>query len=88
MKAKSEFYKGIEFIRISNLPADQKIIFGSFNQDKVIKILKEDTLISDCIQYTDYLAWYNVHFPCNTPLTVTTPERASAIALDLSLTKN
>jgi hypothetical protein len=88
MKVKSEFYKGIEFIRISNLPADQKLIFGSFNQDKVIKILKEDTLIRDCIQYADYLAWLEVHYPCSAPVALPNPERAPTTALDLSLSKN
>jgi hypothetical protein len=62
MRVDSELYKGIEYVRVSNLPSDQKEkIESSFAQDKLIKILKEGTLIEDCIQYSDYLAWFETH---------------------------
>lgn len=62
MRIESEFYKGIEYVRVSSLPADQKEkIKISLSQDKVIKILKDDNLIEDCIQYADYLAWFEAH---------------------------
>jgi hypothetical protein len=62
MRVDSEIYKGIEYVRISNLPADQKEkISISLHNDKIIKILKEGTLISDCIQYSDYLIWFEEH---------------------------
>jgi hypothetical protein len=86
MKAKSEFYKGIEFIRISSLPADQKaIIRASLNPDKVIKILKEDVLLPDCILTSDYLAWFNTQHQVPT---ITNHKQAVAVALDVSLVKN
>lgn len=58
MRATSEVYKGIEFVRISSLPADQKsAIWNSFDREKIIKILKVDSLMNDCILYRDYLDW-------------------------------
>lgn len=59
MTAKAENYKGIEFVRISTLPEDQKqLIWTSIKHDKIIKILKSDCLLNDCIQVRDYEAWY------------------------------
>lgn len=63
MKAASEIYKGIEFVRIFSLPDEQKVLFWqTFSRHKIIKILKDDTLLSDCVQYTDYLEWYSANF--------------------------
>jgi hypothetical protein len=62
MRVDSEIYKGIEYVRISNLPADQKEkISISLNTDKIIKIVKDGTLLPDCIQYSDYLIWFEEH---------------------------
>lgn len=62
MRVDSEIYKGIEYVRISNLPADQKEkISISLNPDKIIKIVKDGILISDCLQYSDYLIWFEEH---------------------------
>jgi len=58
-----EIYKGIEFIRISKLSAEQKDkIRASFPKDKIIKILTEDeVLLNDCIQYHEYQEWFRLH---------------------------
>lgn len=62
MKAASEIYKGIEFVRIFSLPDEQKVLlWQTFSRHKIIKILKDETLLSDCIQYTDYLEWYSAN---------------------------
>ncbi|HTH58391.1 MAG TPA: hypothetical protein VL728_20230 [Cyclobacteriaceae bacterium] len=64
MLAASENYKGIKFVRISSLPVDQKNqIWKSIDQTTIIKILKGDTLMNDCVQYKDYLAWYQEIYP-------------------------
>lgn len=63
MRVASEIYKGIEFVRIFALPDEQKVlIWQTFSRDKIIKILKDEVLLNDCIQYTDYLTWYDMHF--------------------------
>jgi hypothetical protein len=62
MRVKSEVYKGIEFIRISNLPPEQKEkIKSSISREKVIKIAKGDSIFTDCIQYRDYLEWFEYY---------------------------
>jgi hypothetical protein len=55
-----EHFKGIEFVRISSLPEEQKEkIWQSFQQDKIIKIVRDQSLLNDCILYNDYVSWLN-----------------------------
>ncbi len=68
MKAEVENYKGIEFVRISKLPDDQKrLIRTSFEGQKIIKILYNKELLSDCLKYSDYVDWYTSHFRMTVP---------------------
>ena len=63
MRVDAENYKGIEFVRISTLPEDQKqLIWISLKRDKIIKILKKDCLLNDCIQISDYEKWYTENY--------------------------
>jgi hypothetical protein len=60
MKIPPESFKGIEFVRISSLPGDQKEkIWNSLQHDKIIKIVKDQSLLNDCVLYQDYLSWFN-----------------------------
>ena len=53
-----EEFKGIEFVRISSLPEEQKKkIWQTLQHDKIIKIVKEQALMNDCILYQDYVSW-------------------------------
>ncbi|MCE7862105.1 MAG: hypothetical protein DYG99_01040 [Bacteroidetes bacterium CHB5] len=64
MLAPAEIYKGIAFVRIGLLPADQQEkIKSSIKQDRVIKILIGNTLAEDCVQYHDYKRWFAEAFP-------------------------
>jgi hypothetical protein len=59
MRAQSENFRGIEYIQISRLPVDQKnYIWESINQKLIISILKDDSLLNDCLQYQHYITWY------------------------------
>lgn len=59
MRVDREIYKGIEYVRLTGLPLDQKEkIDTTLSPDKIIKILKDGVLINDCIQYADYLCWF------------------------------
>jgi hypothetical protein len=59
MQAEPEHYKGIIYVRISALPGEQKHkIRESYNRESIVKILKDNALINDCILYDDYLMWY------------------------------
>ncbi len=63
MKLPAENYKGIEFIRISRLPEDQRQKLEiNFSKSRIIKILKDSELIKDCIQFSDYSEWYSLNF--------------------------
>jgi hypothetical protein len=69
MKVTIENYKGIEFIRISGLPREQKeAIWKSLNSNKVIKILRNNELLNDCLQINDYQEWYNKFFSHPVPV--------------------
>ncbi len=63
MKVEVENYRGIEFVRISSLPEDQrKIFWESSNSLPIIQILREDELLSDCLRKEDYSDWYHLQF--------------------------
>ncbi|MEQ8362056.1 MAG: hypothetical protein RH948_04250 [Cyclobacteriaceae bacterium] len=60
MKVLAENYKGIEFIRISKLPEEQrKQIVQALPSDNIIKILRESELLTDCVQFKHYEAWFD-----------------------------
>jgi len=59
MRIASEIYKGIEYIRISSLPTDQKEhLYKSLNHKLIINILKDESLLNDCLQYQHYITWH------------------------------
>jgi hypothetical protein len=63
-----ELFKGIEFVRISNLPEEQRQrIWKSFQHDKIIKIVKDQALMNDCILYPDYQHWLSQNQPSTPP---------------------
>ncbi len=60
---KAKVYRGIEFVRISELPENQKVEIQKWASDgQIIKILKDEQLMSDCVQYKDYTYWFEVVF--------------------------
>lgn len=59
----AETYKGIDFVRISNLPEDQKNqITRTIDHSKIIKILRGKELLHDCVQVNDYAHWMEESF--------------------------
>jgi hypothetical protein len=60
MKVSSKIYKGIEYVQLNDLPKEQKEkISASLNDDNLIKILIDKTIVSNCIQYKDYELWFD-----------------------------
>jgi hypothetical protein len=58
MKNTPTLFRGIEFIRISELPKDQRIsISETLDRSLVIKIRIDGVTLHDCIQWKDYLSW-------------------------------
>ena len=59
MMVKSKVYKGIEYIQLSELPGEQReLLTNTLNKSLVIKILVSGKILTDCIQFRDYLTWY------------------------------
>jgi hypothetical protein len=61
---KSTIYKGIEYVRLSSMTkSEQEAFQRSFNPNLYIKILIDEEIVHDCIQYKDYIAWYTNAYP-------------------------
>ncbi len=58
MKVQAKLYRGIEFINVSELPADQQLLLQHALHPERIKILLEGKILNNCIQYTAYSDWY------------------------------
>lgn len=63
MKVLAENYKGIEYVRISKLPDEQRSkLVQTLPSDRIIKILRENELLTDCVQFKHYEAWFKSHY--------------------------
>jgi len=63
MKVDSKIFKGIEYVEVSELPqAQREVLTQTINPDFFIKLLVEGKIISGCLQYKDYIKWYQEHF--------------------------
>lgn len=59
MKVHSTIYKGIEYIQVSTLPADQREkLLLTINPELLIKILVDGKMVNNCMQFKDYEAWF------------------------------
>jgi len=60
MKLEPKVYRGINYIRISDLPDKQKAIYAEDQKKmELIKINTGDQVIQDCILYNVYDSWYS-----------------------------
>ena len=60
MKVNSRKYKGIEYIELNDLPKEQRDrFFESAHEEFLIKILIDKRIVGNCIQYKDYLNWFD-----------------------------
>lgn len=81
-----EIYKGIEFVRLSTLPDEQsERIRASFPKEKIIKILKDEIILRDCIQYQDYQDWFRKSYQASLHVTANKTERIATHSYNLSL---
>ena len=59
MKVNSTIYKGIEYVQVGSLPAEQKDkLLQTINHDLFIKILVDEKLIGNCLLFKDYEIWF------------------------------
>lgn len=63
MKVQAKNFKGIEYVEVTQLPSDQhsKILL-TINKNILIKILIDGKVVGNCLQYKDYLQWYEKVF--------------------------
>jgi hypothetical protein len=60
MKVKSKVFKGIEYVQLSELPKEQvALLTKTLNNDLIIKILIAGKVYNDCIQFKDYVSWFD-----------------------------
>lgn len=51
-------YKGIEYIRITDLPLNEQLAIREWlTMDTIIKIQTDKELLTECVQYKDYKYW-------------------------------
>ena len=84
--SQKEIYKGIEFVRISNLPKEQsERIHAHFPKDKIIKILRDEVILRDCIQYHEYQEWFKESYQRQRNMVMTQPETTFSNSFNLAL---
>lgn len=73
-------YRGIEYIRISALPQEQRESIKQWLEaDMIIKILTPEQLMSDCVLYKDYKHWFETIYTELSPADVETKAKLSEV---------
>jgi hypothetical protein len=62
MKGAVKIYKGIEFVLVEELSAQQQLALKNNTAVERIKILIDGQIVSNCIQYQHYVSWYAATF--------------------------
>ena len=63
-KQPEEVYRGIHYVRVSDLPSDQQPLFSEWlPSDQVIKIMIHKKIYEDCVQYHHYEHWFDNIYP-------------------------
>ena len=86
MKAQAKVYKGIEFISVSDLPANQQLLLEHNPTLERIKILLDGKVIKNCIQFREYEQWYTTVYKKSVPPAEVTPMK-EVFPLNISLHK-
>jgi hypothetical protein len=81
MKVKSTIYKGIEYVQINTLPKEQMdSLMKTINRELLIKILIDDKLVGNCLQFKDYESWFDLVYSSDKPIaTKAVKEREKAL---------
>ena len=86
MKVDCKIFKGIEYVQVSELPQTQREMLNkTIASDLFIKILVDGKVISGCLQYKDYLSWYQQHYQ---PTGQQVPETSPAVLPGLEIKPN
>lgn len=69
MKVISKVYKGIEYVQLGDLPREQQEkLKATVDPAIFIKILIENKVVANCIQYKDYSLWFDNVFKAPVPV--------------------
>ncbi len=69
MKVERKIFKGIEYVEATELPgAQRERLFETINRNLFIKILIEGKVVSQCLQYKDYLNWFETIYSVKQPV--------------------
>lgn len=59
-KVESKVFKGIEYIQLGELPDHQREeLVRTLNPELFIKIMIDKKVVSQCVQYKDYVSWFD-----------------------------
>ena len=63
-RQEEEVFRGIHYIRVSELPTDQQALFREWlPSDQIIKIMIDKKVMDNCVQYHHYKHWYDNIYP-------------------------
>lgn len=84
MKAKAKLFKGIEYVVIDELPANQQTLLNSSpEKPERIKILIENKVVGNCIQYKDYTEWFQTIYTAAVPASTNAIASQQLVGLNL-----
>ena len=83
MKAIAKVYRGIEFICVGELPADQQLLLKHSQEPERIKILVDGKILGDCVQYNHYSQWFEKIYASSVPSTQIVQEKAIPVKIAL-----
>jgi hypothetical protein len=90
MKVDCKIYKGIEYVKLNELPQNQQEkLLDTLAHDFFIKIMMDGIVVHQCLQYKDYDRWYENVFNAKTPVKVIkVAERAIEVGVSSNLALN
>jgi len=89
-KLTEEVYRGIHYIRVSELPEDQQELFKEWlPSDQMIKIMIQKVVLEDCVQFHHYEHWYDNVFPTQerTKMEISKEQQPKSSIFNLSFLK-
>jgi hypothetical protein len=67
MKTSAKNFKGILYVQLNELPVvQQELLLQTIHKDLFIKILINEKILINCLQYVDYDRWYHNVYKINT----------------------
>ena len=89
MKVNSTIYKGIEYVQVSSLPADQKEkLLQTINHELFIKILVDEKLIGNCLLFKDYEIWFDNIYKSQTHSNASAQSSVGSPAIQVEIKKS